>query len=158
MLYAFTVIPDWGKKVQETYPMGSIINNAKVTDIVGSGVLVELEAGIKGLLRNTDMTSEVQPGALITVTVLKIDLESQRIALAMGEKYLDKMLVPQTKVPLVIGKKGSVIKNIMEQTGTSIDNSPAENNQVEFLICGDTLYDVQQAKAKIESIIIRPNR
>lgn len=155
MLVAFTIDPDWGKKVQVSFPEGTVLNNAKVSDIVSSGALVELEAGIKGLLRNNDMTREVKPGDLITVTVRRIDQANQRISLSMGKKLLEKALIPQSKVPIVIGKGGSMIKKIMEQTRTSIDNNPSENSQTVFFIWGDSLSDVQQAKDMIESLAFR---
>ena len=155
MLIAFTIVADWGKTVSDKYPVGTIISNAKICENVSSGSLVELEVGIKGLLRNNDMAHEVNPGDLITVTVLKMDPTNQRISLSMGERFLEKILIPSSKVGLVIGRKGDMIKSIMEQTNTSIDTDNNVNGQTEFCIWGKSHDDVQRAKDRIESIAFR---
>jgi archaellum component FlaF (FlaF/FlaG flagellin family) len=153
MLWGETVDENIDKKAIDKYPVGTTVNKATISQMVSTGGLVELEQGIKGLLRIQDMTQEVKPGDTISVTVRKIE-GAQRISLIMGKKYFEKTIIPQSKTPMVIGRGGGMIKSIMEQTHTNIDNLNV-GTQTEFYIFGDTLNDVQQAKSRIESIAHR---
>lgn len=149
MFVAFTTFADWTKHVP---PVGTVILKAKVSEMVSSGALIELEVGIKGLLHNNDIIQEVNPGDLITVTVRRIDISNQRIALFMGVKFHESISVPQNKMPMIIGKGGETIRGIREKTHTDIDNDPSENNQNEFIIWGNTDLDVKQAKSEIYNL------
>ncbi|TDA67628.1 MAG: hypothetical protein D9V45_01835 [Chloroflexi bacterium] len=150
MLWGETVDINVDKNALEKYPSGTTVNQAIVSQMVSTGALVEFEQGVKGLLKFQDMTKEVKLGDSITVTVRKIE-GAQRISLIMEKKYYEKIIIPQSKTPMVIGKGGAMIKSIMEQTHTNIDNLNV-GTQTEFYIFGDTLGDVQLAKSKIEYI------
>ncbi|UAK31888.1 S1 RNA-binding domain-containing protein [Nocardia asteroides] len=58
---------------------------ATVVEIVPFGAFLEVAPGIHGLLHRTEWSTEPQIGATLTVRILDIDTERQRVALAHAE-------------------------------------------------------------------------
>ncbi|MER7453231.1 S1 RNA-binding domain-containing protein [Nocardia beijingensis] len=59
--------------------------DATVVQIVPFGAFLEVAPGIHGLLHRTEWSTEPQVGATLTVRILDIDTEKQRVALAHAE-------------------------------------------------------------------------
>nr|WP_280497651.1 S1 RNA-binding domain-containing protein [Nocardia asiatica] len=58
---------------------------ATVVEIVPFGAFLEVAPGVHGLLHKTEWSAEPQIGATLTVRILEIDTERQRLALAHAE-------------------------------------------------------------------------
>ncbi|MGK8491553.1 S1 RNA-binding domain-containing protein [Nocardia asiatica] len=58
---------------------------ATVVEIVPFGAFLEVAPGVHGLLHKTEWSTEPQIGATLTVRILEIDTERQRVALAHAE-------------------------------------------------------------------------
>lgn len=104
--------PNPWASVAEKYPVGSIVTG-KVRNLTSYGAFVELEDGIDGLIHISDMSwtrkienpgEIVKKGDVVTVKVLSVDPQNQRIALGLkqlqpdpwegvGERYIVGSLV-----------------------------------------------------------------
>ena len=77
---------------EQKYPVGSIVQG-KVARIVSFGAIVELEPGIDGLVHISQISRQriekvedvLQPGQVVDVKVLNVDVERQRISLSIRE-------------------------------------------------------------------------
>jgi polyribonucleotide nucleotidyltransferase len=149
MLVATTIIADWDNYVPS---IGSVIPNAVVTDLIAAGALVEIKLGVKGLLHTDAIENDLKIGDLITVTIQRKDPVNQKISLAMGVRYCEGILVPQNKMPLIIGKGASTIKCSQQRSNTKIENKPTIDNQNEFTIWVNSYEDVLRAKREIYNL------
>ncbi|MEU2040027.1 S1 RNA-binding domain-containing protein [Nocardia niwae] len=66
------------------HTQGSVLE-APVVHIAPFGAFLEIAPGVHGLLHRTEWSTEPQIGATLTVRVLDIDTEKQRVALAHAE-------------------------------------------------------------------------
>ena len=78
------------KKVVQSYPQGAICQ-AKITRLADFGAFAELEPGIEGLIHISELSTRrvsrastvVKEGEVVTVKVLEVDPERQRLSLSM---------------------------------------------------------------------------
>lgn len=94
------------EKIEEQYPIGSIIEGL-VSKITNFGAFVKLNSGIEGLIHakdhpNLNFEEELKVGAPISVRVVKINKEDQKIALSLN---LEDQSAPQQQQ--VVQKKRS---------------------------------------------------
>jgi ribosomal protein S1 len=90
-LMAQTIDTEWPKVVQEKYPVGTQVANARITRLESYGAFAELESGVVGLIYKNQMVQGgtnnpediVEVGELVNVRVLQVDLEGRRISLSM---------------------------------------------------------------------------
>ncbi|WP_174184290.1 S1 RNA-binding domain-containing protein [Nocardia barduliensis] len=66
------------------HAQGAVLE-ATVVEIVPFGAFLEVAPGVHGLLHKTEWSAEPQVGATLTVRILDIDTEKQRVALAHAE-------------------------------------------------------------------------
>ncbi|MBF6468579.1 S1 RNA-binding domain-containing protein [Nocardia beijingensis] len=66
------------------HAQGSVLE-AAVVQIAPFGAFLEVAPGIHGLLHRTEWSTEPQIGATLTVRILDIDTERQRVALAHAD-------------------------------------------------------------------------
>ncbi|MGY2124718.1 S1 RNA-binding domain-containing protein [Nocardia gipuzkoensis] len=73
----------WPDFVSAHAPGGVL--EATVVQIVPFGAFLEVAPGVHGLLHKTEWSTEPRIGAMLTVRILDIDNEKQRVALAHAE-------------------------------------------------------------------------
>ncbi|WP_280251499.1 S1 RNA-binding domain-containing protein [Nocardia abscessus] len=73
----------WPDFVSAHAPGGVL--EATVVQIVPFGAFLEVAPGVHGLLHKTEWSTEPRIGATLTVRILDIDNEKQRVALAHAE-------------------------------------------------------------------------
>jgi small subunit ribosomal protein S1 len=78
------------KKIQERYPIGTIIN-AQVMRVTDFGAFVEVETGIEGLIHISELSEDrvekpedvVKKGQEVQAMVISVDKEAKKIALSI---------------------------------------------------------------------------
>ncbi len=81
--------PDPWESVPERYREGQLVQG-RVSQLSDFGAFVELEAGVEGLLHNTELLSpeqkeELTPGAKVLVKVIRVEPDRRRIGLSVKQ-------------------------------------------------------------------------
>ncbi len=125
------VLPNPWDRVEEKYPVGSIVK-AKVVRLASFGAFVQLEPGVEGLVHISHLADYhvgtpdevVQEGEEIEVKVLNVDPAEKRIRLSMREANYEarkqKNQKPRPKENNGNVTIGEVVGDILEETKNSL--------------------------------------
>ncbi|NJP05831.1 MAG: S1 RNA-binding domain-containing protein [Chloroflexaceae bacterium] len=95
----------------------------------GFGAIVQVEPGVKGYLGRdeiattpvSDARQVLSDGASVLVRIIELNRDQRTMRLTMRGLYETRLLVPETHRRMVIGKNGSVIQAISQNTGAFIN-------------------------------------
>jgi small subunit ribosomal protein S1 len=101
-------VPDPWEKVEEKYPVGSVIKG-KVVNLTSFGAFIQLEEGVEGLLHISDISwtqrinhprDVLDKGKTIKCEVLSVDVEERRISLGLKQLKDDPLKIFAKKYPV----------------------------------------------------------
>lgn len=101
-------VPDPWEKVEEKYPVGSIVKG-KVVNLTSFGAFIQLEEGVEGLLHISDISwtqrinhprDVLDKGKTIKCEVLSVDVEERRISLGLKQLKDDPLKIFAKKYPV----------------------------------------------------------
>jgi small subunit ribosomal protein S1 len=101
-------VPDPWEKVEEKYPVGSVIKG-KVVNLTSFGAFIQLEEGVEGLLHISDISwtqrinhprDVLDKGKTIKCEVLAVDVEERRISLGLKQLKDDPLKIFAKKYPV----------------------------------------------------------
>jgi len=85
------LVGDPWDRIPFDYPVGKVLQNAKVLKVLDFGAFVELEKGIEGLIHVSEISDDrvedpkavLKPGQDVTAEVISIDTNERKIGLSM---------------------------------------------------------------------------
>ena len=101
-------VPDPWEKVEEKYPVGSVVKG-KVVNLTSFGAFIQLEEGVEGLLHISDISwtqrinhprDVLDKGKTIKCEVLSVDVEERRISLGLKQLKDDPLKIFAKKYPV----------------------------------------------------------
>ena len=101
-------VPDPWEKVEEKYPVGSVVKG-KVVNLTSFGAFIQLEEGVEGLLHISDISwtqrinhprDVLDKGKTIKCEVLSVDVGERRISLGLKQLKDDPMKIFAEKYPV----------------------------------------------------------
>lgn len=119
----------------ENDPLRKYTENQRVPGTVsgfmpdGSAAFVELETGLEGYLHKDNIRAEpvgdarqvLQEGQQVLVRITRIDREERKVGLTSHGLYVDEIYIPDEYRGMVIGSRGSNIREIQQKTKTKIN-------------------------------------